>query len=111
MATLGRNAPCHCGSGKKYKHCHLDADRAASGAPGVQRPEADPRPIGAAPYVVLGVGVVVAIGVGLWKGLAAGLVVAAAWGLGLVAWMSFRDPPPPNDNPGNPAALDFGRKD
>lgn len=19
---LGRNAPCHCGSGKKYKHCH-----------------------------------------------------------------------------------------
>ena len=21
MAKLGRNAPCHCGSGKKYKHC------------------------------------------------------------------------------------------
>ncbi len=21
---LGRNAPCWCGSGKKYKHCHLD---------------------------------------------------------------------------------------
>lgn len=20
--TLGRNAPCHCGSGRKYKHCH-----------------------------------------------------------------------------------------
>ncbi|MEK9200534.1 MAG: SEC-C metal-binding domain-containing protein, partial [Patescibacteria group bacterium] len=19
---LGRNDPCHCGSGKKYKHCH-----------------------------------------------------------------------------------------
>ena len=19
---LGRNEPCHCGSGKKYKHCH-----------------------------------------------------------------------------------------
>jgi uncharacterized protein YecA (UPF0149 family) len=26
---LGRNAPCRCGSGKKYKKCHLDADRAA----------------------------------------------------------------------------------
>ena len=19
---IGRNDPCHCGSGKKYKHCH-----------------------------------------------------------------------------------------
>ena len=26
--TLGRNEPCHCGSGKKYKRCHLDADGA-----------------------------------------------------------------------------------
>ncbi len=24
---LGRNAPCHCGSGKKYKHCCIDKDR------------------------------------------------------------------------------------
>jgi hypothetical protein len=21
MASIGRNAPCPCGSGKKYKHC------------------------------------------------------------------------------------------
>ena len=27
---IGRNEPCWCGSGKKYKKCHLDADRAAS---------------------------------------------------------------------------------
>lgn len=26
---LGRNDPCHCGSGRKYKHCHYDEDRAA----------------------------------------------------------------------------------
>ncbi len=26
----GRNDPCWCGSGKKYKKCHLDADRATS---------------------------------------------------------------------------------
>lgn len=25
--SVGRNAPCPCGSGKKYKKCHLDADR------------------------------------------------------------------------------------
>lgn len=24
---MSRNAPCWCGSGRKYKHCHLEADR------------------------------------------------------------------------------------
>jgi len=24
---IGRNAPCPCGSGKKYKHCHGSGDR------------------------------------------------------------------------------------
>ena len=27
-----RNDPCHCGSGKKYKQCHLDKDEAAARA-------------------------------------------------------------------------------
>lgn len=26
-AKLGRNDPCWCGSGKKYKHCHLKSDK------------------------------------------------------------------------------------
>ena len=26
---VGRNAPCPCGSGKKYKKCCLDKDKAA----------------------------------------------------------------------------------
>ena len=25
-APPGRNEPCWCGSGKKYKHCHLETD-------------------------------------------------------------------------------------
>jgi methionyl aminopeptidase len=25
--SLGRNDTCWCGSGKKYKRCHLDRDR------------------------------------------------------------------------------------
>src|SRR4051794_15763362 len=25
---IGRNDPCPCGSGRKYKRCHLDRDRA-----------------------------------------------------------------------------------
>ena len=28
MPKLGRNDPCRCGSGKKYKHCHWEADQA-----------------------------------------------------------------------------------
>jgi hypothetical protein len=30
--TLGRNDPCHCGSGKKYKQCCLSKDEAAERA-------------------------------------------------------------------------------
>jgi hypothetical protein len=34
---LGRNDPCHCGSGKKYKKCHFHKDKLAG-----QRPHKDP---------------------------------------------------------------------
>ncbi|MCL1979692.1 MAG: SEC-C metal-binding domain-containing protein [Proteobacteria bacterium] len=30
MGKIGRNDPCPCGSGKKYKHCCLSAQRAAA---------------------------------------------------------------------------------
>lgn len=29
MAKIGRNQPCPCGSGKKYKHCCLNRDQAS----------------------------------------------------------------------------------
>jgi SEC-C motif len=29
-SELGRNDPCHCGSGKKYKACHLGQDEATA---------------------------------------------------------------------------------
>src|SRR5690242_10426843 len=29
---IGRNDPCHCGSGQKYKKCHLAKDDAAKSA-------------------------------------------------------------------------------
>jgi hypothetical protein len=31
-ARPGRNQPCHCGSGRKYKHCCLEKDEAADAA-------------------------------------------------------------------------------
>jgi hypothetical protein len=38
MAKIGRNDPCPCGSGKKYKKCCLARDEARLAAP-AQRPE------------------------------------------------------------------------
>ena len=35
MPKTGRNNPCPCGSGKKYKHCCLEKDRAAEFAPAI----------------------------------------------------------------------------
>ena len=29
MTKIGRNEPCYCGSGQKYKNCHLKADNEA----------------------------------------------------------------------------------
>src|SRR3954452_14300705 len=31
-ARPGRNEPCHCGSGRKYKHCCLAKDESAASA-------------------------------------------------------------------------------
>jgi tetratricopeptide (TPR) repeat protein len=39
LASTGRNDPCPCGSGKKYKKCHLQADESATAAP-VAAPDA-----------------------------------------------------------------------
>jgi len=32
IARPGRNEPCHCGSGRKYKQCCLEKDNAAASA-------------------------------------------------------------------------------
>jgi hypothetical protein len=46
MAQVGRNQPCPCGSGKKYKQCCLANDEAASlAAREQQRRDAPPPPI------------------------------------------------------------------
>jgi SEC-C motif len=42
--SLGRNDPCHCGSGKKYKQCHLAQDEAAQREQRAKAAEAAPTP-------------------------------------------------------------------
>ena len=38
---IGRNDPCHCGSGKKLKRCHKVARRIPPVGPKVEEPEID----------------------------------------------------------------------
>jgi preprotein translocase subunit SecA len=38
--SLGRNDPCWCGSGKKYKQCHLRQDQSGQGRPDAQAGQA-----------------------------------------------------------------------
>ena len=41
---LGRNDPCWCGSGKKYKTCHMKSDRAKAGGDAVPAGNSDAPP-------------------------------------------------------------------
>jgi uncharacterized protein YecA (UPF0149 family) len=40
--TIGRNDPCWCGSGKKYKYCHMRGDQGSGGPPPAQKALAGP---------------------------------------------------------------------
>jgi Flp pilus assembly protein TadD len=44
MTKTGRNDPCHCGSGKKYKRCCLDQDEATERATRAAAEAAKPPP-------------------------------------------------------------------
>jgi hypothetical protein len=46
---LGRNDPCWCGSGKKYKHCHMRQDQAEAKESAVEPATAMPAPATPAP--------------------------------------------------------------
>lgn len=43
MPKLGRNKPCWCGSGKKYKQCHLNRDEVARRGSKKSTPNIEPR--------------------------------------------------------------------
>ena len=41
VRRIGRNGPCHCGSGKKLKHCHIIPRRIPPARPKVEEPGID----------------------------------------------------------------------
>ena len=96
MGSISRNAPCPCGSGKKYKQCCLRKG-------GVQgdRKRRLAKILGA---VVVGAAVVA----GFVFGRNVGFYVAFGGALAVGAYLYvFSDPPPPRSG-GNPGAINFG---
>jgi hypothetical protein len=93
-----RNQPCPCGSGKKYKQCHLGKE-----TPAVKRQ----RVLLPAFITLAGIGAAVAIAMTSGK-------IAAAIGFGFAGIilgglvMVFRDPPPPDTSGKDPGAINFG---
>lgn len=99
MVTISRNAPCPCGSGKKYKQCCLGKSPAAMGG------GARTLPLVLALVALAGVGAGVAVG--LRSGLSTGVSVGAGTLILIGLFWLLRDPPPPGGNK-DPGAINFG---
>jgi hypothetical protein len=116
---LSRNDPCPCGSGKKYKRCHAgqpdDPYRKdlPVGMTDEVTAEAPPLPSWTR-FIPWGIGAVGGLAAGAaWaaQGASGAFAVLAGTGLFLAGWFTFSKPPSRRDNQGDPAGLNFGRKE
>ncbi len=95
---VGRNDPCPCGSGKKYKRCCLGTKSDPEVAPKTTLPS----------LVVLILGLVLSSCVAWMSDLGNGglaLVVSLLIAGGTYV---FTNMPPPNSNTGSPGGINFG---
>ena len=102
---VSRNAPCPCGSGKKYKHCCLGIETAMTSqafAPNKRKKTMS---------VLVGLGMIATGAAWYVEDLSLALTVAGASVVLGFGYLTFSNPPPPRKDAGNPAGLDFGRKD
>ncbi len=96
---IGRNSPCQCGSGKKFKNCCIDK---------VQK-EAANAPAGASIAIVVA-GLAGAAILLSMKGVGSALAAAAGGIIVAVAVYIFRDPNPPSGGSGgDSSSINFGR--
>ncbi|HWN66383.1 MAG TPA: SEC-C domain-containing protein [Haliangium sp.] len=98
MATVARNALCPCGSGKKYKHCHL------------RKPVDVKSPSMLVPLLLMVATVAAGVFVGIQRSAGAGVSVAAGGAILIAVFWFLRTPPPPSNNKNDPGALNFGRR-
>ncbi len=106
MSKIGRNDACPCGSGKKYKNCHLGQPIVADGD-SIAPPE-DKKTQLARTLIPGLLAVLVLGGLGAWMKGGAGLGIGVAIGVFIgVGLMLMRNPPPPADS-GSGSAINFG---
>jgi CBS-domain-containing membrane protein len=99
QAKLGRNSPCHCGSGKKFKACCI----------GKSLPENAKAPIGASIGILIA-GLAGAALLLMYKGMGSALAAIGASVIAAMAIYVFRDPNPPRGGSGgDSSAINFGR--
>ncbi|MEE2959894.1 MAG: SEC-C metal-binding domain-containing protein [Myxococcota bacterium] len=92
---LGRNQPCSCGSGKKYKNCHLGKKESL-----------------APPPLLLGLLAVVAaisVALGFTFGWGNGARVGALGAVIVVAVYLLRNPPKKHQDRSGGSNIDFGK--
>ncbi len=105
MGQIGRNQPCHCGSGNKFKHCCLGKKSIASRSGAGVRSKSKGVVLPSLIILAGGVGAFFAFGS---KGLGAAAAVLVGSILVAVAVTVFRDPPPPKSGGSDAAAINFG---
>ena len=106
---ISRNAPCPCNSGKKYKQCHL-----GKRLPGEEMNDISGGPVHSNDSklirILIGLGLLFSTIAGVMRDdLITGFVVALGWTFLCFIYLNLRNPPPVNENAGDPAALNFGR--
>jgi len=94
----GRNQPCPCGSGKKYKHCC----GGASAKPSALKPR---KPL----YIAIGIVLVLASVVSALVGLRQGLLLLIVGAIGVAIYWFVHDPPPSSGRGGSDG-INFGRR-
>jgi len=107
MSKIGRNDDCPCGSGSKYKNCHLGKPFETDGGGEILAPVDDGtrRAKAAIPALVLTL-VLGTLGA-FFKG-GEGLLVGASVGFIMgIGWTLMNNPPPPTDN-NQGSSINFG---
>ena len=99
-SKIGRNDPCPCGSGKKYKQCHF-------GAP-LEDAQVTRRSL-RIPAILAVLAVALAIAVGVQRDVGSAVVVLLSCALGIGGLMVLSKPPPSNPSSGAPGGINFGR--
>ena len=107
---LKRNDLCHCGSGQKYKKCHLRADQAVHSATNHSPPPTSQTYsiVSKKFWQYLFIGAFIAGLIGSYWGQS--LVFAGSWVILYSIARNLFNPPQIKEDAGDPAALNFGRQ-